>query len=342
MPVILVDLDQDQGRLLGLALNRISGDWDEPLLARLLADLSAKAGLDLSLAGFGDDELKALLRSLDRRARRHQPEDFDAVSARANAQAAPPPVRPGDSWQLGDHRLVCGDSTDAATVAQLLDGERAAMAFTDPPYNVALGHHGGAAKRHRPIANDDLEDAAWSAFVRAWAALLLAHVDGALYVCMSTKEWGSLSHLLTTLGAHWSDTIVWAKDHFVLGRADYQRAYEPIWYGWREGAHHSWLGGRDQSDVWTIPRPNDSPLHPTMKPLALIERAIEHSSHPGDALLDLFLGSGSTLIACERTGRRCLGLELDPAYCSIAIARWEAFSGASATLLARHPTEGER
>ena len=152
-------------------------------------------------------------------------------------------------------------------------------------------------------------------------------VDGGVYVCMSTKEWPTVSQALTEAGGHWSDTIIWAKDRFVLGRSDYQRGYEPMWYGWREGAKRYFRGGRDQSDVWRIDRPTDSPLHPTTKPLPLIERAIENSSRPGDAVLDIFLGSGSTLIAAERTGRVCYGMELDPHYCSLAIARWEAFTG---------------
>jgi DNA modification methylase len=144
---------------------------------------------------------------------------------------------------------------------------------------------------------------------------------------MSTKEWPVVSRVLAEGGAHWSDTIIWAKDRFVLGRADYQRQYEPIWYGWREGAQHHWKGDRDQGDVWKIERPGDSPLHPTMKPLALVERAIENSSQAGDAVLDLFLGSGSTLIAAERTGRTCYGMELEPHYASVVLARWESFTG---------------
>jgi DNA modification methylase len=144
---------------------------------------------------------------------------------------------------------------------------------------------------------------------------------------MSSKEWPLVARVLAEEGGHWSDTIIWSKDHFVLGRADYQRGYEPIWYGWREGAAHRWCGERDQSDVWQIARPVEAPLHPVMKPLAVMERAIANSSQPGDLVLDAFLGSGSTLIACERTARRCAGLELDPRYVDVAVARWEAFSG---------------
>jgi DNA modification methylase len=331
VPVIFLDLSVEAARLLNLALNRIAGDWDEDLLARLLNDLRAHADLDLSLAGFGDDELDRLLRSLDRRERRERPEAFDLDQALEAMDEREPRTRPGDVWRLGPHRLACGDSTKDEDVARLLDGTTARMAFTDPPYNVDYGHHGGAGAKQRSIANDALDAAAWEAFCGAWARQLISQVSGALYVCMSSKEWPTLDRILREAGAHWSDTLIWAKERFVMGRADYQRGYEPVWYGWREGAERHWCGARDQSDVWQVARPAASDLHPTTKPLALVERAIENSSQPGDAVLDLFLGSGTTLIACERTGRVCYGLELDPRYVDIAVARWESFTGAQAT-----------
>jgi DNA modification methylase len=206
------------------------------------------------------------------------------------------------------------------------------MAFTDPPYNVSIGDHGGHQRgtRRRRIANDSMDPIAWEVFVRAWSRTLLASVDGAIYVCMSSKEMPLVSRVLAEEGGHWSDTVIWRKDRFVLGRADFQRSYEPIWYGWREGSSHHWCGDRDQDDVWEIARPSDAPLHPTTKPLPLMERAIANSSVAGDLVLDLFAGSGSTLIACERTGRRCAALELDPSYVDVVLSRWERFSGQSA------------
>ena len=301
VPVIFVDLDDHQAHLLNLALNRISGDWDHDLLARLLADLQASAA-DLALTGFGDDEVKTLLRTLDAREKRGRAEDFDLDAVLDEIEKGAAGTQIGDLWQLGEHRLLCGDATSPDDMARLLDGTPAAMAFTDPPYNVALGDHGGQGrgKRKRRIANDAMPAAAWEAFCTAWAGNLVSHVAGALYICMSTKEWPTVSRVLAEADAHWSDTIIWAKDQFVLGRADYQRQYEPIWYGWPEGSTHGWHGGRDQSDVWTIPRPRASPLHATQKPLALVERTIANSSSPGNVVLDLFLGSGTTLIACER------------------------------------------
>ena len=328
VPVIWLDLSAERAHLLGLALNRISGDWDQQLLGRLLADLQTDSTIDLTLAGFGEDEVADLLRSLQAREKRERTESFDLDDALQEATRSPR-AEPGDLWLLGDHRLLCGDATKASDTERLLGPNRAGMAFTDPPYNVMLGDHGGHQRgaRRRRIANDALDPTAWEAFLRSWTRTLLGAVDGALYVCMSSKEWPLVARVLGEEGGHWSDTIIWAKDRFVLGRADYQRAYEPIWYGWREGTQRHWCGDRDQDDVWRIDRPAEAPLHPVMKPLALAERAIANSGRPGAFVLDPFLGSGSTLIACERTGRRCLGIELDPVYVEVALRRWERFSG---------------
>lgn len=332
VPVTWLDVSVEQARLLGLALNKISGSWDEQLLARLLArllaELQADPGVDLTLSGFDEDEVRDLLRSLEAREKRERAEQFDLEAALDEATRTPR-SKPGELWLLGDHRLLCGDATATTDIERVLGGRRADVCFTDPPYNVDLGRHGGhqrGAKR-RAIANDAMEPAAFEAFVRAWSRNLLAITDGALYVCMSSKELPLLCRVLAEEGGHWSDTLIWAKDRFVLGRADYQRAYEPIWYGWREGADHHWCGDRDQGDVWQIARPAEAPLHPVMKPLALMERAIRNSSREGGLVLDPFLSSGSTLIAAERTGRVCAGIELDPVYMDVSLARWERFSG---------------
>jgi DNA modification methylase len=330
VPVVLVDLEPERGRLLGLALNRISGGWDEELLARLLADLEL-AELDLTLSGFDEKALGDLLKGLDRRERRTRVETVDADALLTDSTTSSR-TRPGEIWRLGEHRLLVGDATSVADVDRVLDGTRASMAFTDPPYNVAYGDHGGQPQdaRRRRIRNDALDPEAWAAFVAAWAANLLGAVDGALYVCMSCREWGTVDRILRDAGGHWSTTIIWQKDRFTVGHADYQRGYEPIWYGWREGADHHWCGARDRSDVWRIDRPAASALHPTMKPLELVERAIEDASRPGDLVLDPFVGSGTTIIAAERTGRRCAAIELDPIFAGVAIGRWEAFTGGTA------------
>jgi ParB-like chromosome segregation protein Spo0J len=256
VPVVFVDLSVERARLLNLALNRISGEWDEELLARLLADLEEAPAVDLSLSGFGEDEIDGLLRTLERREKRTRYEAFDLEAAWQAAQGESG-ISPGDVFALGDHRLACGDAARAADVAALMGGKRAAMAFTDPPYNVSYGDHGGQQKggRRRRIENDAMTAEQWEVFVRGWGTNVLRHVDGALYVCMSCKEWPTVSRILDELGGHWSTTIIWAKDRFVLGRADYQRQYEPIWYGWRQGSGRQWCGDRDQGDVWSLPRP---------------------------------------------------------------------------------------
>ena len=331
VPVIYLDLDTERARLLNVALNKIAGSFDEELLARLLKDLETETTLDLTLTGFGEDDLQKLLRSLETREKRDKPEQFDLDAALEEAQRSPR-VKPGEVWKLGPHRLLCGDATKPVDVGRLMDDDKAQMTFTDPPYNVSLGDHGGQqqGQKKRRIANDALAPEEWEAFCQSWAANLLAHTDGALYVCMSSKELPLVSRVLEEADGHWSDTLIWAKDRFVLGRADYQRGYEPIWYGWREGADHQWHGDRKQSDVWQVARPATSEAHPTMKPLALIERALENSSRAGDVVLDPFLGSGSTLIACERTGRTCYGAEIDAHYSTIVLARWEQFTAGRA------------
>lgn len=329
VPVTYLDLSVEQARLLNLALNRISGSWDEQLLARLLADL--ETGVDLSLSGFGEDEIRDLLRSLETRERAERSEDFDLDAALEDATREPR-SKPGDLWAVGEHRLLCGDATKPEDLERALAGRRADMAFTDPPYNVSMGDHGGhqRGRRRRRIANDSMDPVAWEVFVRGWARSILASVEGAIYICMSSKELGLVARVLAEEGGHWSDTIIWRKDRLVPGQADYQRTYEPIWYGWPEGHKHHWCGDRDQTDVWDIARLADAPLHPTMKPVPLMERAISNSSVPGDLVLDPFAGSGSTLIACERTGRRCAALELDPRYADVIMARFERFSGSVA------------
>jgi DNA modification methylase len=298
----------------------------------LLGELGEIPGTDLSLTGFGENEIRDFLRSLAAREHRDRPESFDLDAALEEA-ARTPRVGCGEVWRLGDHRLACGDATRSEDVAAALGGRQADLAFTDPPYGVA--YDGGPVPSHRrrlkAIANDALDPAAWETFCRSWARTLLAAVDGAIYVCMSAKEMPTVARVLLEEGGHLSDTIIWAKDRLTLGRADYQQSgYEPIWYGWREGATHHWCSDRDQGDVWTIARPSESPLNATMKPLPLMERAIDNSSLSGALVLDPFAGSGSTLIAAERTGRVCAAVELAARYCDVILARWEAFTGGQA------------
>ncbi len=330
VPVVFADLTVEQSHLLNIALNKISGSFDQELLARLLKELQEVPDIDLSLSGFEDDELKKLLKSLDAREKKDRLENFDLDAAVKAAQSAPI-AKLGDIWLLGEHRLACGDSTDREAVQRLMGQSKAAMTFTDPPYNVNYGEtmkdklRGNSNK----IVNDNLGEV-FEPFLEKACKNMLEFTDGAVYICMSSSELHTLQKAFIAAGGHWSTFIIWAKNTFTIGRSDYQRQYEPILYGWREGVNHYWCRDRDQGDVWQVDKPSSSPLHPTMKPLTLIERAIQNSSQSGDKVLDTFLGSGSTLIACERTGRVCYGMELEPLYVDIARMRWEAFTGEKA------------
>lgn len=331
VPVVAgVDLSDEDARAYRLADNRATalGGWDDETLLTLLKELAVEdEGLDG--LGFGLADLEALAASLEVLAT-DEPADLDAVAPTGPTDC---PVMTGELWLIGRHRVLCGDVTVPADVNRLLGDVRPALAITDPPYGVDLASSGSAAARNAtPIVNDALGREPWEAFCRNWTQTLVERTDGAMYVFMSSKELPTVSRLLQQAGGHWSDTLIWVKDRFVLGRADYHRQYEPLWYGWREGAQRHWLGGRDQGDTWFFDRPTSSPDHPTQKPVALIEQAISNSSVRGSDVWDPFLGSGTTLIAAERTGRRCFGMEMEPRYVQLAIERWEQMTGRRARL----------
>ncbi len=324
VPVIYVDLSPEQAKLLNLALNRISGDWDEELLARLLADLQQAPEIDITLSGFAEDEIAKLLKTLNSREKRDRPETFDFEAA-LEAVGAGPGVQCGDIWRLGDHRMMCGDSADGADVARLMGGETARVMVTDPPYGVA--YEPGGRKRKRPIANHDLgKDQAefWTKSFSAWP------LEGDAYVFSPSGPLiQTLCASIVAAGIEHHQWLIWTKDRLVLGHSHYHYRHEHIFYGWR--GKTSWQGSRKEDSVWEEKRSQASPQHPTMKPVTLCVRAIENSSETGDIVAEPFLGSGTTLIASERTGRRCYGMEIDPRYCRVAISRWEAFSGERAS-----------
>jgi DNA modification methylase len=329
VPVVFADLTLEQARLLNIALNKISGSWDQELLARLLAELNAVPEVDLTLSGFADDELQKLLKSLDARDKRERVEVFDLDDAIKAAQVAPVAKR-GDLWRLGEHRLMCGDATNPEDVQRLMAGQKTEMVFTDPPYNVDYGSSKNPKHKIRSIQNDKQSDDEWHRFCLATFDAFRRHNTGDIYMWGASGPEGMKMRLwLTELGCHWSATIIWKKQQLVLSPANYQRLYEPCFYGWFDKS--SYRGDRKEVEVWEIDRPHDSKLHPTMKPLELCERAITNSSQAGNLVLDLFGGSGSTLIACERLGRACRMMELEPLYVDIAVMRWEAFSSQKAT-----------
>ena len=288
-----------------------------------LGDL-LEADFDLGLTGFTEGELNALLSGVE--------------TATADADEVPdapedPVSGPGHLWVLGGHRLLCGDATVATDIERLLDGSKANLVFCDPPYNVDYAGGVGAEKagKDRRIRNDALGEG-FGQFLYDACVLINAHTSGAVYICMSSSEFDTLKAALTEAGGHWSTFVIWAKDRFTLGRSDDQRQYEPILYGWPEGAKRRWCGARDQGDVWLIDRPQKNELHPTMKPVALVERAIRNSSRIGDLVLDPFGGSGTTLIAAETTGRKAALLEFDPKYVDVIVERWQRFTGRSPVL----------
>ncbi|HEH9455100.1 TPA: site-specific DNA-methyltransferase [Pseudomonas aeruginosa] len=328
VPVVVLDhLSPTQRRALVIADNRIAENagWDDAMLRIEIAALQDD-DFDLSLTGFDADALAELMAG-------DEPEGEGQSDDDAVPEVAETPVsRPGDVWLLGGHRLLCGDSTLAESYERVLDGEQVDMVFTDPPYNV---NYANSAKdkmrgKDRAILNDNLGDGFYD-FLLAALTPTIAHCRGGVYVAMSSSELDVLQAAFRAAGGHWSTFIIWAKNTFTLGRADYQRQYEPILYGWPEGAQRHWCGDRDQGDVWNIKKPQKNDLHPTMKPVELVERAIRNSSRPGNAVLDPFGGSGTTLIAAEKSGRLARLIELDPKYVDVIVRRWQDWTGKRAT-----------
>ena len=327
VPVIeLTHLSAIQKKAYILADNRIAANagWDDELLGVELTELK-DAGFDLELMGFGDEELERLLNG-----------EGDTTGLTEDDAVPDLPVDPvsktGDVWLLGQHRLLCGDSTVLTDVEHVMNGQLADMAFTDPPYNVDYGNNAKDKMRgkDRRIMNDALGDGFYQFLYDACVNLLIV-TKGACYVCMSSSELHTLQRAWLEAGGKWSTFVIWAKNTFTLGRADYQRQYEPILYGWKEGTKHFWCGDRDQSDIWNYNKPRVNDLHPTMKPVELVERAIKNSSKTRDIVLDLFGGSGTTIIACEKTNRQARLVELDPKYVDVIVKRWEDYTGLKAT-----------
>jgi ParB family chromosome partitioning protein len=284
------------------------------MLTDLLRDLN-EDGFDVSLTGFDVAELDALFR------------DDVLGGIKEDAFDEPPPEnpisRPGDLWLLGPHRLVCGDSTKAETFNPLMDGEKADLVVTDPPYNVAYEGNAGT------IQNDNMESAKFYDFLlAAYRRMYENLVDGgSIYVFHADRETVNFRTAFTEAGFFCHQTCIWVKNSPVLGRCDYQYNHEPILVGWKPTAGHKWYADRKQRTTWSFDRPSKSKHHPTMKPVALVAYPIINSSLTGDIVLDPFGGSGSTLIACEQTGRICRTAELDEKFCDVMVKRYIEFKG---------------
>lgn len=305
-----------------LSDNDRAGFYEEEKLTGLLQPHFAQLDLGEFKVDIGQPlELRAVFEklgpSIDERA--------DTVPPIDNSPAK---TKLGQIFHLGRHRLMCGDSTQAADVARLMDGRKADLVFTDPPYNVDYG----SSKNHptwriRSLVNDRMSEADWSRFNQAMTDLFKAyHRGGDIYVWGASGPAGMRQRLaLVEAGIHWSATIIWKKQQLVLSPARYQRMYEPCFYGWLRRS--SFRGDRKQTEIWEVKRPSASDQHPTMKPVELCALGIINSSRPGQLVLDPFLGSGSTLIAAEISDRVCYGMEIDPKYCDVIIRRYAAYMG---------------
>ena len=337
IPAILVDIPEALAKERALRDNAQWGEWEEADLAALLAELKV-SGSDLDLLGFDDRDLQKLLNSLANPGGLTDPDDIPPLPDE-------PITQPGDLWLLGPHRILCGDATNADDVAIVVDGQLATRMWTDPPYGV---NYVGGTKDRLTIKNDSADGlaqlltgafAAADAVLVPGAAIYVAHPAGALAM--------TFGECFLAQGWRLHQTLVWVKDSLVLGRSDYHYRHEPILFGYKPApvgrrgrGGGGWYGDNSQTSVLEVPRPKVSADHPTSKPVALVEAMVRNSSRSDEIVFDPFLGSGSTLIAAEQLGRRCFGLELDPPYVDVAVRRWEAFTGKTATRIsATKPAE---
>lgn len=306
VPVITVDLDEDKAKAYRLADNKLNeSDWDMKLVVEELKSLPE---FMLDLTGFDKDLVL-------------EPEDKEDDVPEVGIE---PKTKTGDIYALGNHRVMCGDSTNAHDLDKLMNGQKADMVFTDPPYNIA---YDGGSKKREVIKNDSISDF-YGFMLQVYSSFALSMKLGApIYVCHADTERVNFTKAFVDAGFYLSSVIIWSKDNSTFGRSDYFWKHEPILYGWRIGAAHSWHGDNKQDTIWNIKRPSKSELHPTMKPIELITKALTNSSKQEDIVLDLFLGSGSTLIASEKTGRVCYGMELDPKYVDVIVQRYVNYTG---------------
>ncbi|WP_418791753.1 site-specific DNA-methyltransferase [Phosphitispora sp. TUW77] len=326
---VVIEMNEEKEKALNIALNKISGDWDKDKLMLLIADLQG-ADFDVSLTGFEPAELDALFK--DSLKDGIHEDDFD-VDAELQKPAL---TKQGDVWMLGQHRLVCGDSTKADTFNVLMDGKLANLVVTDPPYNV--NYEGSAGK----IKNDNMGNEAFyefllEAFKNTEAAMAK---DASIYVFHADTEGLNFRKAFAESGFYLSGTCIWKKQSLVLGRSPYQWQHEPVLFGWKKSGKHNWYADRKQTTIWEFEKPKKNADHPTMKPVALVAYPILNSSLSNCIVLDPFGGSGSTLIACEQTDRICYTIELDEKYCDVIVKRYiEQVGSADGVFLLRDGSE---
>lgn len=331
--VSVVDLDTQKEKALNLALNKIQGQWDYEKLGDLLKELTQNPDFDSMLTGFELPEISQIFDQLEKI--RQDKFDFDEEVKKIKN----PVTKPGDIVELGDHRILCGDCSKPEDLARLFGNEKAGLIHTDPPYNV--DYYGGNRPnaQSRPashklwdrIYSDNMSQEDYEKWLKAVltnGAKYLAP-GAAIYVWNGHRQFGPMYLILAELDFHVSCVITWAKQSFTFGYGNYNQQTEFCLYGWKEeNGAHKWYGPNNESTLWQVNRDNTSDyIHPTQKPIALPHRAIKNSSKRGDIVLDMFLGSGTTLMAAESLKRRCFGTEIDPAYCDGIVIRYVQFAG---------------
>ena len=311
---VVLDIDEQKEKALNVALNKITGEFDMPLLTDLLKDIN-DSGFDVSLTGFDADEIDILFR------------DSVVAGVKEDEFDKPLPEKPisrqGDIWMLGKHKLICGDSTKPETYSMLMEGQKASLIVTDPPYNVAYEGNAGTIK------NDNMESQKFHEFLLSAFKCMYENLadGGSIYVFHADRETVNFRTAFSEAGFFCHQTCIWVKNTPVLGRCAYQYNHEPILMGWKPTAGHQWYADRKQRTTWNFDRPSKSKYHPTMKPVALVAYPIVNSSLSNSIVLDPFGGSGSTLIACEQTGRVCHTIELDEKYVDVIVERFREFKG---------------
>ena len=316
VPCAVVDVDKTRERALNIALNKITGEWDEQMLADLLTDLK-DADYDLDYTGFDAPEVEQLFSNIyDKKVKE---DDFDLDKELQK----PVFSQLGDLWCLGRHRVICGDSTGEEIYTRLMDGEQANLVLTDPPYNVDVEETAGK------IMNDNMEDTEFYNFLLSAYRCMHANLadDGSIYVWHADTEGINFRTAFKAAGFYLSGCCIWVKNALVLGRSPYQWRHEPCLFGWKQKGKHQWYGDRKQTTVWEYDKPRSSKDHPTMKPVQLMSYPIKNSTMTNGIVLDPFLGSGSTLIACCETDRVCRGIELDPKFVDCIVKRYIEWAG---------------
>ena len=311
MDCVVIEIDKTKEKALNIALNRVTGSWDETLLAELIQDLS-EMDFDVSLTGFDAPEIDELMSNLHDKDVKE--DDFDVDEAIPET----PITKQGDVWLLGKHRLVCGDGTLPETYKVLMEGKKANLVVTDPPYGVS--YQGAAGS----IQNDSLADEEFMTFLLKAFKNMEANLtdDGSIYVFHADTKGHIFRKAFLDAGFYLSGVCQWVKQSLVLGRSPYQWQHEPVLYGWKKKGKHKWYAGRKETTVWKFDRPTKSELHPTTKPVALVAYPIQNSSLTNSIVLEPFGGSGSTLIACEQTDRICFAIELDEKYADVIVKRF--------------------